>query len=45
LAFIEGAEFLRPVRHLDARRAIEIEFLKTGLGYLKLLKAEAAEAV
>lgn len=41
LAFIEAAEFLRPVRHLDARREVQIEFLKTRLSYLKLLRAEA----
>jgi hypothetical protein len=45
LSFIEQAEFLRPVRHLDMRRDIQIEYLKTRLAYLTLLKSAAAYSV
>jgi hypothetical protein len=45
LSFIEQAEFLRPVMHLDMRRDIQIEYLKTRLAYLTLLKSEAANSI
>jgi hypothetical protein len=38
--FIRSAQFLRPVRHLDRREAIELEYLKVRLAYLSLLKSE-----
>jgi len=38
--FIEASQFLRPVRHLDRREAVELEFLKTRLAYLLLLQSE-----
>jgi hypothetical protein len=45
LAFLEQAEFLRPVRHLDMRRDIQLEYLKTRLAYLTVLKSEAADSL
>ena len=44
IAFIQSAEFLRPIRHLDRREAIELEYLKTRLAYLSLLWREWASA-
>jgi hypothetical protein len=44
LAFLEGADFLRPVRHLDMRRDVQIEYLKTRLSYLTLLRSEAMDS-
>jgi len=38
--FINGAEFLRPVRHLDYAQALTIEFLRSRLSYLAMLKKE-----
>jgi hypothetical protein len=43
LSFLEQAEFLRPVRHLDLSREIQIEYLKTRLRYLDILKSQAKE--
>ncbi len=40
LAFLEQAEFLRPIRPLDVRRSFQIELLKTRLAFLLLLKSE-----
>lgn len=40
IEFIQSAEFLAPVRHLDRREAIEIEYLKNRLAYLSLLSKE-----
>jgi hypothetical protein len=40
MAYLEEAVFLRPVRHLDMRRSVQIEFLKSRLAYLRLLKSE-----
>ncbi len=41
LGFLESADFLRPVRHLDMRRSVQIEYLKARLSYLLILKSEA----
>lgn len=38
--FIQSAEFLAPVRHLDRRGSIELEYLKNRLAYLSLLSKE-----
>lgn len=44
IAFISGAEgMLRPVRHLDFRPAMEHEYLKLRLEYLKELYREAVD--
>ena len=43
--FIQSAEFLRPIRHLDRRDAIELEYLKSRLAYLSLLRKEWRAAV
>lgn len=40
IEFIQSAEFLSPIRHLDRREAIELEFLKSRLSYLSLLRKE-----
>jgi hypothetical protein len=40
LGFLEQAQFLRPVRHLDVRRSYQIELLKTRVAFLLLLKSE-----
>lgn len=44
LGFIDEAEFLRPVRHLDMRRSVQIDYLKARLAYLTLLKSEAEQS-
>jgi hypothetical protein len=44
LGFIDEAEFLRPVRHLDMRRSVQIDYLKARLAYLTLLKSEADQS-
>jgi hypothetical protein len=38
--FLAKAEFLRPVRHLDMRRSVQIDCLKNRLAYLTILKSE-----
>jgi hypothetical protein len=40
----DEAEFLRPVRHLDMRRSVQIDYLKARLAYLTLLKSEADQS-
>jgi hypothetical protein len=40
MTYLDEAVFLRPVRHLDMRRSVQIEFLKSRLAYLRLLKSE-----
>jgi hypothetical protein len=40
LDFLGRASFLRPVRYLDMRRAVQIEYLKNRLAFLYLLKSE-----
>jgi len=40
LAYLDEAQFLRPVRHLDMRRSFQIELLKTRMAFLLLLKSE-----
>jgi hypothetical protein len=42
-AFIGQARFLHPVRHLDFRRAVQIELLKSRLAFLLHLKSELDE--
>jgi hypothetical protein len=44
LGFIDEAEFLRPVRHLDMRRSVQVDYLKARLAYLTLLKSEADQS-
>jgi len=39
LQFLQKADFLRPIRHLDSRRLMQVEYLKTRLAYLSLLKS------
>ena len=41
LNFIDEASFLRPVRHFDMRRSVQVEYLKAKLSYLLLVKSEA----
>ena len=43
--FLAKAEFLRPVRHLDMRRSVQIDCLKNRLAYLTILKSELDHAV
>jgi hypothetical protein len=43
--FLAKAEFLRPVRHLDMRRSVQIDCLKNRLAYLTILKLELDHAV
>ena len=43
LSFIEHAEFLRPVRHLDLSKEVQITYLRARLDYLNLLKSEASD--
>ena len=43
LDFIDEANFLRPVRHLDMRRSVRIEYLMSKLAYLLILKSEAEQ--
>jgi hypothetical protein len=38
--FLEKAQFLRPLRHLDMRRSVQIDYLKNRLAYLTILKSE-----
>jgi hypothetical protein len=42
--FPAKAEFLRPVRHLDMRRSVQIDCLKNRLAYLTILKSELDHA-
>jgi hypothetical protein len=42
--FLASAEFLRPVRHLDMRRSVQIDCLKNRLVYLTILKSELDRA-
>jgi len=42
--FLAKAVFLRPVRHLDMRRSVQIDCLKNRLGYLTMLKSELDQA-
>ena len=42
--FLAKAEFLRPVRHLDMRRSVQIDCLKNRLAYLTILKSELDHA-
>jgi|SRR6516164_9208970 hypothetical protein len=44
LDFLAKAEFLRPVRHLDMRRSVQIDCLKNRLAYLTMLKSELDQA-
>ena len=43
--FLAKAQFLRPLRHLDMRRSVQIDFLKNRLAYLTILKSELDHAV
>jgi hypothetical protein len=43
--FLAKAEFLRPVRHLDMRRSVQIDCLKNRLAYLTILKSELDNAI
>jgi hypothetical protein len=43
--FLAKAQFLRPVRHLDMRRSVQIDCLKNRLAYLTILKSELDHAV
>jgi hypothetical protein len=40
LDFLENASFLRPGRHFDIRREVQIEYLRSRLAFLSLLKSE-----
>jgi len=40
LDYLAEAQFLRPIRHLDRRRGVQIELLKTRLAFLLLIKSE-----
>ena len=42
--FLAKAEFLRPVRHLDMRRSVQIDCLKNRLAYLTILNSELVRA-
>jgi hypothetical protein len=42
--FLAKAQFLRPVRHLDMRRSVQIDCLKNRLAYLTILKSELDRA-
>jgi hypothetical protein len=42
--FLGKAEFLRPIRHLDMRRSVQIDCLKSRLTYLTILKSELDQA-
>lgn len=40
LQFIDGADFLRPLRYLDRRSAVKVAYLKSRVEFLRLICAE-----
>ena len=38
--FLESADFLRPIRHLDTRDVVKVEYLKGRLAYLSIIRKE-----